>query len=280
MHTTPLVIHRDEGEGPAVVLLHGFPDTAATWDGIAAAIGEGHRVVVPHLRGYHPDSIDPSRGYGARALAEDVPALLDALEIDTAVLVGHDWGAAIAYGAASLAPERVRGIVGIAIPHPRTVRPTPALALRARHFLTLRLPWAAAQFRAGNLSGVDILYRRWAPGWRGPDRDTCIAAVKAAFADPAVLDAALAYYRALSPRPDPATSRRLGMPALVVGGTRDILPAAAFEASRSAFTGPVDVAILDGTGHWPHREAEAAFTGHLQAFLAGLDTSGTHDLTN
>ena len=121
-------------------MLHGFPDTAASWDGIATAIGEGHRGVVPHLRGYHADSIDSSRGYSPLELAEDIPVLLDALEIDSAVLVGHDWGAAIAYGAASLAPDRVRGVVGIAIPHPRTIRPTPALALRHRARGTPRRP--------------------------------------------------------------------------------------------------------------------------------------------
>ena len=56
--TPAMEIHRDEGEGAAVVLLHGFPDTASTWDGIADALAaDGHRVVVPHLRGYTPTSV-------------------------------------------------------------------------------------------------------------------------------------------------------------------------------------------------------------------------------
>ena len=261
-------IHRDEGEGDAVVLLHGFPDTAATWDGIAnALVADGHRVVVPHLRGYTAASIRPDRPYDARTLAEDVIGLLDDLGLDSATLVGHDWGASMAYGTASLSPDRVDRLVGVAIPHPRTLRPTPALLWKARHFATLRLPGAAQVFALGNLRGVDTLYRRWAPGWSGPERDACVADVKAAMADRDVLDAILAYYRALSPRPDRALSHRLGMPSLVVGGTRDLVPPEAFEHSRSAFTGPVDVLVLDGAGHWPHREREPEFVDALRAFL-------------
>ncbi|MEO2106432.1 MAG: alpha/beta hydrolase [Actinomycetota bacterium] len=266
--TPALEIHRDEGEGAAVVLLHGFPDTASTWDGIAdTLVADGHRVVVPHLRGYTPTSIRPGRPYDARTLAEDVIGLLDDLGLDSATLVGHDWGASMAYGAASLSPDRVDRLVGVAIPHPRTVKPTPALLWKARHFVTLKLPWASRQFALADLSGVDILYRRWAPGWSGPERDACVANVKAAMADPDVLDATLAYYRALSPRPDRALTHRLGMPSLVVGGTRDLVPPESFEASRSAFTGPVEVLVLDGAGHWPHREREPAFVDALRTFL-------------
>ena len=273
MTTPPLTLHRDDGprEARPVVLLHGFPDTAASWDTVAdALVADGHRVVVPHLRGYTRDSIVPGRPYGARELAEDVLATLDAIGHDAPVVAGHDWGASMAFGAASLAPERIAGLVGVAIPHPRTVKPTPRLAIAARHFLTLKLPWAAAQFRLRDFRAVEVLYRRWAPAWRGPDRDACIADFVAAVRDPAVLDGTLAYYKALSPTPPREVNRRLATPTLVVGGTTDLLPPAAFEASTSAFTGPVEVAILEGAGHWPHRERQEAFLGHMRGFLAGL----------
>lgn len=264
----PMEIHADLGEGPPVVLLHGFPDTAATWDTIAKALADaGHRVVVPHLRGYTKDSIRPGRGYDARSLADDVILLLDHIGEESAAVVGHDWGASMAYGAASLAPDRVSKLVGVAIPHPRMVKPSPSLLWKARHFVALKLPWAGLQFRLGDLSGVDILYTRWAPGWSGPERDACVADIKAAMRDPEVLDAVLAYYRELSARPNRALTKRLPMPTLVVGGTRDLVPPEAFERSRAAFTGEVDVLVLDGAGHWPHRENEAEFTAALVDFL-------------
>ncbi len=267
----PHPLHRDEGEGPAVVLLHGFPDTAAGWDTIAdRLVAEGYRVVVPHLRGYHPDTIDPARGYGARELATDALAVLDALDLDDAVLVGHDWGAVLAYGAASLAPERLRGLVAIAIPHPRTLRPSPRVAWSARHFLTLRLPWSAAFVRARGFRHVETIYQRWAPDWEGPARDACVAAVKRAFGDPRVLDAALGYYRALTPVIPRELLRRIDVPALLVGSTHDLLPGSAFDRSDTVLTGPLTVEILKGAGHWPHREREERFVDLLLAFLADL----------
>ncbi len=266
--TFPLPLHRDEGDGDAVVLFHGFPDTASTWDRIAdALVADGYRVIVPHLRGYHPDTVNPARGYSALELAEDVIAVLDVCGVQRATLVGHDWGATLVYGAAALAPDRVSGVVACAIPHPLSLKATPALLVKARHFVALKMPWAAREFAGRNFAAVDRLYRRWAPTWQGPDRDRCVANIKAAFADRDVLEAALGYYRDLSPTVPTALRGRLAMPALVVGGTRDLVPPEAFEASRSAFTGPVDVHIFEGAGHWPHREDEERFIVVLRTFL-------------
>ena len=87
----------------------------------------GYRTIVPYLRGYHPDTLVPGRPYDALHIAEDAIGLLDALGLESAVLVGHDWGATVVYGAAALAPDRVQAIVPIAIPHPRTLKPKNAL---------------------------------------------------------------------------------------------------------------------------------------------------------
>src|SRR6202035_2462223 len=89
-------VYLDSGEGPLVVLLHGFPDTPAGWAETRDALnGAGYRTVVPSLRGYHRDTILAARAYGAREIAEDAVRLLDAIDADQAILVGHDWGAAI-----------------------------------------------------------------------------------------------------------------------------------------------------------------------------------------
>jgi pimeloyl-ACP methyl ester carboxylesterase len=257
----------DRGTGPLVVLLHGFPDTPAGWAPAAATLDEaGYRVLVPYLRGYHPDTLVPGRGYSGDELAEDVVHLLDAVGAERAVLVGHDWGAAITYRAAALAPDRVRALCAVAIPHPRTIPRSPGMLWRARHFVTLRLPSGPWLARRDDFSYIDALMRRWAPNWSGPDRDATLRHVKAAFADPRVLDAALAYYRAA----ETGGVGRLTQPALVVGGTTDIVPREAFERSPGCFGGPCEVMIAEGAGHWPHREAAPAFEQRLLAFLAGL----------
>jgi pimeloyl-ACP methyl ester carboxylesterase len=260
-------VFADAGEGPLVVLLHGFPDTPNGWMPAAAVLNEaGYRTVVPYLRGYHADTIVPGRRYRGEDIAQDPIRLLDALEEETAVLIGHDWGAAITYRAAALAPERIRAVCAVAIPHPRLLKPSLKLAWDGRHFVTLRLPTGRWLARRNDFAYIDALMRRWAPSWSGPSRDATLRDVKAAFADPRVLDGALAYYRDFSRE----GLGRLSQPALIVGGAQDIVPVEAFTRTPEAFEGQCDVLIVDGAGHWPHREDAEQFQGRLLAFLKGL----------
>jgi pimeloyl-ACP methyl ester carboxylesterase len=255
------------GEGPVVVLFHGFPDLPFGWSDVRnALVAAGNRVVVPYLRGYHPDTIVPGRRYGRTEIGEDAITLLDAIESEKAVLVGHDWGAAVVYSAAALAPDRVRAICAVAIPHPNLIKPSPGLLWGGRHFVTLRVPTGPWLMRRNDFRYVDTLIHRWAPNWIGPARDACSLEVKDAFRDDRVLDGALSYYRDSSP----GGADRLRQPALVVGGTTDIISPKTFERSPECFTGPCDVVIADGAGHWPHREAADLFHERLLAFLAGL----------
>jgi pimeloyl-ACP methyl ester carboxylesterase len=255
------------GEGPLVVLFHGFPDLPFGWsDARDALVGAGYRVVVPYLRGYHPDTIVPGRRYSRKEIGEDAITLLDAIEAEQAVLVGHDWGAAVVYGAAALAPDRVRAICTVAIPHPNLLKPSPGLLWGGRHFVTLRVPTGPWLMRRNDFRYVDTLIDRWAPNWTGPARDACSRDAKDAFRDDRVLDGALSYYRDSSP----GAADRLGQPALVVGGTTDIISAETFRRSPEYFTGRCDVVIADGAGHWPHREAADLFHERLLAFLAEL----------
>src|ERR1700722_11633195 len=258
----------DSGEGPAVVLLHGFPDTPQGWEGTRAALnGAGYRTIVPYLRGYHPDTLVHGRPYGGEEIAQDAVRLLDAAELDSAVLVGHDWGASIAYRAAAAAPERVRALCAVAIPHLSKIERSAGLLWRGRHFITLRLPSGPWLARRDDFAYLDTLMRRWAPRWSGPEREQTLADVKRAFADPRVLEGALRYYRDASPGEGLG---KLSQPALIVGGTTDIIEVEAFTGSREMFDGPCEILIAEGAGHWPHREAAELFTERLLSFLGGL----------
>src|SRR6202453_4659058 len=107
----------EEGTGPLVLMLHAFPDTAHTWDDLRSRIAaKGYRAVSPYMRGYHPTAI-PDRDADQETLASDALALIDALGASEAVVIGHDWGASAAYGAAALGPERVKKLFVLAIPH-------------------------------------------------------------------------------------------------------------------------------------------------------------------
>ena len=259
----------DSGEGPLVLLLHGFPDLPTGWDSIRARLNEaGFRTVAPYLRGYHPATLS-GRAFGTSDQADDVALLLDALGEATAVVVGHDWGAEATYGSATKYPDRVIKMVALGIPHPMTLKPSLGAAWAGRHFVYFKLPWAQATARLFGLRMVGRLYRRWAPSWRGPDRDGSVTAAVAAFRDERVLRGALSYYKALRPG-HPLYRTKISVPALVVGGADEpSVLQRAYEATPRRFTATCDVRILDGAGHWPHRENEEAFVQALLAFLEG-----------
>ncbi len=253
----------EQGAGPLVLLVHGFPDTAFTWErALPALAGAGYRAVAPFTRGYAPTEIPADGAYDTDTLGKDLVALIVALGADAAVVVGHDWGASAAYAAAAMAPERVRLLVTVAIPHPRSIKPTPALLWKVRHFATLRRTGAAERIRRGELALVDELWRRWSPAWKDiPPAET--EAVKAAFREPGCLEAALGYYRALSLRLPPSHRLPIAVPAVAFAGEHDsIIAPRAYEKARGCFTGSYEVVQVPG-GHFMHREHPDHFLGEL-----------------
>src|SRR5205085_918210 len=108
----------EEGDGPLVLCLHGFPDHARSFrHQLPALASAGYRAVAPAMRGYAPTGPAAVGRYQSAALAEDAVALIAALGYDDAVVFGHDWGALAAYGAALAAPTRVRKLVTAAVPY-------------------------------------------------------------------------------------------------------------------------------------------------------------------
>lgn len=240
-----------QGTGPLVLLLHGFPDTAWTWDRALPALATaGFRAVAPFTRGYHPTAIPADGRYDLATLAADAIALIGALGEERAILVGHDWGAAAAYKAAATRPEALRLLVTFAIPHPGALRPTPALAWAVRHMLALRLPGAATRTRARQFAYLDELWHRWSPGWDVPAAET--AAVKRAFAQPGSLEAAIAYYRANGPR-DTTLTTPITVPTIAFAGESDLVAPRVYEKARRWFASSYEVIQVPG-GHFMHRE--------------------------
>ena len=260
-------VYADEGSGPLVVLLHGFPDTPHGWEPAARALAAaGYRVVRPWLRGYHPDTIVEGRPYDLLTLSSEPTRLLDALGEREAVLGGHDWGAMMAFGAAALHPDHLRAVVPVALPHPNLLPRDVRTMWAARHFFALRMPWAEARVRRDDFAYFDHLYERWAPGWRGPGRDATLAEAKAALADDRALSAALDYYRALRPGADAELLRESPVPGLVVADTTDVA-LEVYERSAGMLGEGSEAVAFAGAGHWPHREYETEFNERLLDFL-------------
>lgn len=253
------------GEGPLVLLMHGFPDTPHTWDDARKALaGAGFRAVSPFMRGYAPSQIPERDAYYTRDLGEDVLALIEALGYKSAILVGHDWGAMAVYAAAHLGPDRVDKLVTVAIPHPRTIKPSLRTLWQVRHFFAFKLPGATRRFCRDDFRQVDVLYKRWSPTWDAPAAE--LEPVKNAFAAPGSAHAALGYYRCLRFKPDAFMKERIGVPTMIFAGLDDLLMPEVYDSGKWMFTGEYKVERLPG-GHFLHRESSEKFVAALVAFV-------------
>ena len=254
-----------EGKGPLVLLLHGFPDTARSWDRTRVALADaGFRAVSPWMRGYAPTEIPAEPAYDAETLGRDVVELVRALGEKDAVVVGHDWGALASYMAAGLAPEVVRKLVTIGIPHPASMKPTPGLLWTVRHFFTLRLPGSARRIRAGGFAHVDELVRRWSPTWN-PDPEETLD-VKRSFDEPGCLEAAIGYYRAVTPILPQALRRKIEVPSVSFAGTDDMIDPSHYDRAASRYRAAYEVVRMRG-GHFMHREHPDEFHANLLRVL-------------
>jgi pimeloyl-ACP methyl ester carboxylesterase len=260
--------------GPAVVLLHGWPDSSRVWrHQVPALAGAGFRVVVPDLRGFG-DSARPegSAAYRAKLLCGDVVGVLDALGVERAAVVGHDWGSALAWLLASaFVPDRVERLAVLAAGHPEAIRNA---GPRQR-----QLSWYVLLFQFEGVAERWLTMDDWAHF-----REFCggaegYADVDAAIAElsrPGALTASLDWYRA-NMTAETLVAPPLGLPpvrcpTLGIWGTGD--PALIEEQmvdSAAYVTGPWRDERLDDAGHWLQLDAPDRVNALLLEFL---DTAG------
>jgi pimeloyl-ACP methyl ester carboxylesterase len=261
----------EAGEGPLLLLLHGFPDTAHGWAPVVPRlVGKGFRVVAPFMRGYHPTGAPPEDA-SMETIARDVLALIEALgatsapDAASAVVVGHDWGAIAAYGAATLSVERVSKLFALAVPHVATWKFSPRKLWSVRHFIEYKLPGAAARFASDDFGALPALYRRWSPTWSPPPEE--FASIRTCFANRASLDAAFGYYRKLGFGPPAFVRVPIRVPTVVFAGHDDPMAQISdYERARPMFEGGYVVEEVPG-GHFMHREHPDAFAERLLAHL-------------
>ena len=219
----------EAGEGPLVVLLHGFPEFWFSWRfQIPALAAAGFRVVAPDMRGYNlSDKPKGVEGYDLERLARDVERLIGALGEERAVVVGHDWGGIVAWAVAMLHPERVGRLVILNVPHPerfsRGLR-TPRQLLKSSYAFFFQIPWLPERvLRAGDFAIVRSVFRNdpVRPGTFGEDD---IDRYVEALSRPGTLTAATNFYRALARQTSAlarALPRPIEAPVLVIWGERD-----------------------------------------------------------
>lgn len=240
--------------GSPVLLLHGFPESSLEWEAqLVALAGAGYHAVAPDLRGYSPGARPPAvADYALGLLAGDVVAIADALGFTRFHLVGHDWGAAIAWEVAGTRPERLLSLTAVSVPHPTAF----ALALandpdqqaKSQYINFFRVPDVAERTLLAN----DAAVLRGIYG-NGPASAHAEEYVRL-LSEPGALTAALNYYRALG-----LTSSSSGpttVPTLYVWSTGDnALGRYGAEHCGDYVDAPYRFATIEGVDHWVPEDA-------------------------
>jgi pimeloyl-ACP methyl ester carboxylesterase len=269
----------EQGKGPLVLMLHGFPDTATSWSHqIPALAAAGYRAVAPYLRGYAPTQIPHDGFYDRATLGTDVAELIRALGSGPAYLIGQDWGAGIGYAVLAAFPELVARAVLIAVPHPAQSSKSfldPKHVHRSFHWWFFQLPDLPEKAIVENdFAFIDYLWSYWSSP--GHQDSAHIAEIKDMLKLPGVLAATLGYYRAMlnpnkaDPRLEhlgPLMNRPINVPTLALCGGDD-LRAELMRDQAQYFMGEYRFELIAGAGHFLHREKPAQVT---QLILDWLD---------
>lgn len=254
------------GDGRKVLLLHGFPQGAIEWEHQLDALGDaGYRAVAPDQRGYSP-GVRPAgtAAYAMDELVADALRIADSLGWDRFDLVGHDWGAAIAWLIADRHPGRLTTLTAVSVPHPRSfdeaLRTDEDQQRRSAYLAMFRQPGAAEQFLlADDAAG---LRRMLAAAMPAAKVDRYVARM----AEPGAMTAALQWYRATAPTDVEAGA--ITVPTLYVWGAGDAgVGAAAAHGTKAWVSGPYRFEVFDDVAHWVPEEAAARLTTELLTHL-------------
>ncbi len=242
-----------------VIALHGFPEDRLSWSGVTPALAAaGFRVLAPDLRGYSPGARPHARReYALGKLAGDVLALADEAGAERFDVVGHDWGAHLAWYLGANQPERIRSVTAVSVPHPGAIREAftrSTQALRLYYMLLFQLPALPERL----------------VGWRGGEffrksliRSGLDAQSAARYAGRRDMTGPLNWYRGIPFSRREARMPAVTVPTLYVWGDRDpFVTRAAAERCGAWVTGPYTYRIVPGGSHWLP-EAEPARLAEL-----------------
>jgi pimeloyl-ACP methyl ester carboxylesterase len=280
----------EAGSGPAVVLCHGFPELGFSWRHQIAPLAEaGYRVIVPDMRGFGGSSAPAEiEAYDGPSLRADMIGLLDALEEESAIFVGHDWGAFVVWGTAWIHPERVRAVAGLSVPFvPRAPAP-PVEIMRANlgedfYIVWFQNPGVADAALGGDVRRTLTTSRQWTADWAeedgsGPKRPDWLSEEELQVYVDAFertgFTGGLNWYRNIDRNWEltaPYDDRRVEPPAMFLTGELDLvrsfMPAEAMDGWVTDLRKSV---IVPGAGHWVQQQAPGAVNAELLDFLASI----------
>jgi len=279
------------GNEELVLLLHGFPEFWYSWRHQLAALGLSYHVIAPDMRGYNlSDKPLGVENYSMDLLVNDVVGLINHFGAGKAAIVGHDWGAGVAWAAAQKHPERISKLAVMQVPPASAWRAnlTFRQLLRSWYMFFFQLPrvpeWAISR---KNLSGIDRTFRERVVN-KDAFTDSDIELYKEALRQSGALTAAINYYRAnvgrvmfrTRAKGIPKKDRRIAMPTLFIFGEQDfaIIPETARGVGRYV-RGPYREVRIPESGHWVQNEAAEKVNTALLEFLKASPHSESVGIT-
>ena len=262
------------GDGPLVILLHGFPEFWYGWRAqIPALVEAGFWVWIPDQRGYNlSEKPRRVREYRLELLAADVTGLIDAAGVERAAIVGHDWGGAVAWQTAAAFPDRISRLAVLNCPHPQVLRRhlvrSPRQLLRSSYILGFQLPWLPE--RLARLANWRFLVRAMQRSSRpGTFHEQDFEEYRRAWSQPGAIRSMIHWYRALVRYPpgDSAKSR-IPVPTLLIWGARDRFLGTELARPSIDLCDEGRLVILDQATHWVQHAEQAQVNELLLGFLS------------
>ena len=260
--------------GPVIVMLHGFPETSIMWNPlIERATAAGMAAIAFDQRGYSPGARPESeQAYVMPELVEDLFSLADSLGVDEFHLVGHDWGAAVAWSAAMLNEARLKSVTALSIPHlaafAEAIAGDPEQQRRSSYMAVFRTP-VLAEYLFGTLDMALL------KAMHGENQGETLDEYVRVFAEPGAMTAALNWYRAstLDPSADAGAqlSPTVRVPTLFIGGANDpAVAAGGIRAQEKYIEGPFESHMRDA-GHWLMSEDTDFVVNTIVRFVTRFD---------
>jgi pimeloyl-ACP methyl ester carboxylesterase len=267
------VIHNGPENGPLVILLHGFPEFSYAWkQQIPFLVSNGYRVWAPDQRGYNiSDKPKGVSSYATNELADDVIGLINAADRKQAFLVGHDWGAAIAWRVAAKYPNRIAKLTVINVPHgmvmKRYLKKNISQIQKSWYILFFQLPWLP-EFLAKRQNWKmlkEFLTKSSHPGtFTAPD----LAKYCQAWSQPNAFSSMLNWYRAMLQKPPQShLNTRIRVPTLMIWGAQDIFLDRAMAQPSIDLCDNGRLIFIEKATHWVHHEAARQVNRLLHKFL-------------
>ncbi len=261
-----------QGDGPLIVLMHGFPEFWYSWRYQIPFLAEhGYTAVAPDLRGYN-DTDKPRTGYDVATLTRDIAGLIQGLGQERAIVVGHDWGGALAWAFAMNYPEMTERLIVMNAPHPRAMLRefrTLKQLRKSWYMFAFQLPWLPESALLRNNAYEIGRMLKGAAVQKSAFPNEVLAKYQEAMSKPGAMTAALNYYRQLFRHPFRATESNMSItaPTLLIWGEQDIALGIDLTYGLEQWVPDISIKRIPDSGHWVQQEKPDQVNALMAEFL-------------